>query len=547
MFTATVQVGDWSAVFVAGEDADEQLVADNGTVLDGLTAGWSMDGFPGTPTPVTVSLGLYVPAAAGNPPPIQQGAPIRVTITPPGFDPADPDYGDPVLGFRGRIDSADAEPMRDGLAYAVAATDYTAALNERGIGLAEWPAESWPDRWFRIYTSASGPGLEFEMYVPYDDVIYEKGFGPFNVRTRPPGATSVAEFIDSHFRVTGYWLNSTESPAHDSLVPYLRAVGPFHIPPRRHWFRPFMVQRFDDATGAHTLTHGWQTIGVAGAGACPLRFTVEGDRLTTVAAPELGVFPPDNRRSAWIPADAIDRGVVWRQDKRTTVNRVRVNGEFQSLDAPLGEGPHLAYAEAEWPALARENGPVEEVIETDVIDIIGDPEGPAPGHGAGWLGPMLLGSMYDGSPRYTADELSVAPHLIPDGRQWPRFFPEVSPNPPAGWDEPDNWYEFYAGKFVFIYGIKPEWSPTRRSTWFGQLTGANLTVSGGRLQITAQLAHRLPVPVSGDIDHDSPNSDAAGPGHNITHAQFAAAFPTITSADVDPAVTNVDALLTHAP
>lgn len=501
-YTVAVAIDAWTATINKGDATDP---AADAITMDPLRATWSMNGpYPAQPTPTVVTFGLYVPAIATGPRPVQ-GSRVEITITTPDHDPAKTEIR-PVFEFVGLITSCPATPLEDGIAFSITATDYRSTLGEERIGDTPWPAESRKARLARIVAASAGgllvPAAEqLEMDIA--------GLGP-DVAARDVDSQPTMDLLTELLAAGVVWMGTGPS---FWVTGYVDST--FRAPRLCTWARPIIGQSVD-AFGNVTFPIVFVTGGGPDADAMlPYTVAVAGGTLQLVRK----AITPDTSLVAWVPASAVNsEGLTWAQDKASNTNRVRAVGP----DFVTQGLAHVGSLAAEFSDLVDTYGPNESVVSLDAAqsdyttttDLIY----------------AMLGTHYDASPRWALDEVEIRADEIAPGDQWPRLFDTR---------EHTDLYDTAAGRFVLITDCAAKWNLHDRGDYFGRLAGATLTLAGGRIIWTASLAHRLPWG-SGVVSNKqvSPFDVDPDPTHApITYAELAAgANPTYAQCgDLTPA------------
>lgn len=510
-YTITVVIDAWSATIDKGDPTDP---AADAITVDPLNAAWSLrGGYPSQPNPTTCSFGLFVPDIITGPRPVQ-GSLVEITITTPDHDPAAVDIA-PVFEFVGRITDVDARPRKllradgevSGLTFSIVATDHRSSLGEERIGDEPWPEEARADRLDRIIAAS---GLNIVVPAVEAQEIFMVGLGPA-AAARDVDSQPTGDVLDALLSVAPTWLGF--APAYWTTG-YLGTT--FKAPSLATWVRPIVSQSVD-AGGVVSFPITFIPGGLPDVDAA-LPYTV------ALASGQLGLvrkaITPDTSLVCWIPSSAIEaESVRWFQSKATNTNRARA----------VVQG--TASKSAEFSDLIAANGPNEVTVtlDTDLALVI---EG---GYAATNLIHAILGTHYDASPRWALDEITIRAEEIADGDQWPRLF---DPREHA------HIFDRAAGRFVLITDPLEGWNLHDRADYFGRLAAASLQLSGGRIQWTASLAHRLPIGAGVESDFDTPvfatdPPDYTGPPthHPITCAELAAgANPLVNQCgDLTPA------------
>lgn len=508
-YTVTLSIDAWSVTLDRGEQTDP---AADAVTMDPLTASWSMtNGYPSQPTPVAVSFGLFIPNVSAGPV-VNQGSRVSITITTP--DHALPGVA-PVLEFDGTVTDVDATPLADGLAFSIVAAEYRAELADLRVGDQPWPAEGRHDRLLRVLLWAQDTGAGRRIGYPYvdsfntnEEVQFElAGLGP-DVAARDVDSRPVSELLEELFDGAALWMGV--SPAF-YVTGYVD--GTFQSPTLGTWARPIVGQSISGTQVTYPIC-----LVPAGLPDVDAAFPYQLDLVGGVATLVRKSITPDTSLVAWVSAEAIESETVkWRQDKAGNVNRVRaVASDLVTIGLA-----HTGSIVAEYPELIAAYGPNEVTVTLDPqTDYVATTD----------LIYARLGTRYDAAPRWTFDEITIRTEQIPSGDQWPRLF---SPREHAHiWDQA-------AGRLVFITDMRPEWNLHDRSDYFGRLAGATLTLSGGRIKLTAQLAHRLPIGGGVESATQVPplEVDPAPTHHPITCAELAAgANPNVNQCgDLTPA------------
>jgi hypothetical protein len=509
-YTIDVVIGAWSATIDRG---DPTAPAADAVTMDPLSASWSLNGgFPSQPTPTTCSFGLYVPDVANGPTPAQ-GTRVEITITTPDHDPLATEIP-PVFEFVGLITDVEAATHDDGLAFSIIATDYTSTLGEEHVGDVPWPDES---RYARLQRMIAASGLPITIPPIQSDTVIPGivnefdlvGFGP-GVAARDVDSQPTRALLDDLLAGGAFWMGRDPVAA----ITGRGIDNTVRAPELATWARPIISQSVDGA-GAVTFPVCLIVGGLPDLdGAIPYTVALNGGTLELVRKPS----PPASSMVAWIPASAIDSdSIKWRQDKASNTNRARATApEILFNLQPVGGSAVVEHAD-----LVASNGPNEITIQLD-----GSPDlTPVVG-----LLDALIGTYYDASPRWTFESITVYADAIADGDQWPRLF---DPRERA------HVYDRAAGKFILLTDPAPKWNLHDRLDYFGRLAGATLTLSGGRIVWTANLAHRLPMGAGVQTAYQvyPLNVDPTPTHHAITYAELAAgANPTVNQCgDLTPA------------
>lgn len=508
--TVTVTIGEWTQTWELDRNVspeDEAMVSASGAILDGLTASWSADGgMMSQPGPVVTSFRVYVPAGAAGPV-LDEGTSAHVLIEAPGGSSAD--YL-PLLDTHGRVSDGGATPTRDGLTYDVVVTDSLASLGESMVGGLAWPQQWAYERVARLKQGmhAEGQTLDWSP-IPVLDPEYDilagfetddpwqlfMGQGPQGpiFAPREPSATPTNEVVEQVLREHTRWGPfgwEEDGIERDYLY---RTTGDLNLrvrsdqPQLRKWMHTYgrLVAHATADPGVFGL--GIVSPRVPGNGGLPLELTVDGDGLLTVHAKGLdGVTPNSSKFAAWVPGCAVPKdGVKWSVNRDAHPQTARGTGwfvfwtnmaELYTADYSVGYGTYeidqsRAEAQIDLPEISQ---------PTDVI-----PTGiPAP------LLYGLVGWDYDKLPLYELTELPIRYDAIDDSQAWPRLFQQ----PEQDIGDPADYFAGAQGRFVFLYDVADRWHPYGMDHWWGFLTGATLTVTSGRLEAVAQLAHRLPGP-----------------------------------------------------
>jgi hypothetical protein len=588
----TVTIGSWEQTWELGTELDEaalDMINAEGCVLDNMTASWSAPGgMMSQPDPTVCSFSVYVPAAAAGPE-LDQGAIASVLVEPRGG--SDADYL-PLLELTGAVSDGTASPLRDGLVYDVVVTDFLADLGEQKVGNAVWRND--PDangidyrsdydvtngsyyfeRLLRLQRAmaADGQSIDYDIaswnlletgdYLhdvnPMDGWMNPNFLGPaFTDTDGSPRPTN--EVLEETLREATNWGPNWRDFA-DPLAFHLeRRYGGYATydrrvlkPDTREWTdfgtRPVAFSRPDRGDyGVH-----WVSQRIEGNAGIALQLVTGDDgKLTTRARALDGVIPDSSKHGAWVPAGAIARdSVSWTVNKDAHPRTARATGWFRGIE-PYGESGNgggedgVSFVSAsDWLvgySYGSDQGtrPVE--AQVDLPEISGDTDANALDLTAPqavlW---SLLGWLYDSQPLYELGSVEIRYAAIGDPRAWPRLFQQ----PDQDMNAPDyDWFSGAQGRFLFVYDIAPKWHPYSIDHWWGFLTGATLTVAGGKITATAQLAHRTPGPVG-------PRGTPTDPTGNdrwkllvpdtpqiATWDDIAADFPSLTSEDMAPTLT----------
>lgn len=509
-YTIAVVVGTWSVTLDKGDVVDP---ASDAIAFGPLNVTWSLSaGYPSQPTPTTCSFGLYVPNIVTGPAPVQ-GTRVEVTITTPDHALAGVE---PVLDFVGLVTDVDATPHSDGLAFSIIAADYTAQLGEERIGAEPWPDEDAHDRLDRIIAASDFP-LQWPA-AEYPQTLFQSAGDNLRLAARDVDSQPTRDLVGELLGRWTMWMG-TADPSR-TVTGY---AGGYIAPSLASWCRPIVTQSVD-ALGAVTFPIAF----IPGSGPdvdamLPYTVALVGGQLELVRKP----ITPDSSQVAWVPAAAVEaKSVTWRQDRASNTNRVRATGPdfvaYNLID-------HVGALVAEFPDLIDSNGPNEIAVNYDAPN---SPSGLAFPLMAVWTMYALLGTHYDASPRWALDAVTIRAEQIPAGDQWPRLFN------PREHIEHGHIFDQAVGKFILITDPAPKWNLHDRPDYFGRLAGAALTLAGGRITWTAQLAHRLPVAAGLEMPELLADEGTYTPTHSpITYAELAAgANPTYTQCgDLTPA------------
>jgi hypothetical protein len=585
--TITVTIGSWTQDWELGTELDEaalDMISAEGCILDNLTASWSAETIWDQPDPTVVSFRVYVPAGAAGPQ-LDQGAIASVLVEPRGG--SDATYL-PLLELTGAVSDGSATPLRDGLAFDVVVTDFLADLGEQMVGNVVWQHGTRyqddyasPDgsyfyervRRLQRAMAADGQTLDYDV-TDYDDLLLpgalltinpmDGWMGPnllgpaFADTDGSPRPTN--EVVEETLREGTKWgpewrpLITTPGYGHieDRYAGYAtydrRVVRPLF----RDWpdlsARPVAFARAERGDfGVH-----WVSQRIEGNAGLPLQLVLGDDgKLTTRAKALDSDLPDSSRYGAWLPAGAVTRdSVSWTVNKDAHPRTARATGWFRAI-VPYGDGGNLGGEEgvefisaSDWVvgySYASDQGtrPVEAQVDLPEIS------GPTDSNALDLAIPQALlwakvGWLYDAQPLYELGSLEIRYAAIGDPRAWPRLFQQ----PDQDMNAPDyDWFAGALGRFLFLYDIPAKWHPYGLDHWWGFLTGATLTIAGGKITATAQLAHRMPGP-SGprgepvEIDGSdrwrllTPDTPGA-----ITWTEWEAEFPSLTWEDLDPTLT----------
>lgn len=452
-YRVTITLGDWSATVETGAD----VVDVDALAVDQLSASWSSkaDAFPSQPEPTTCSYSLYVPDLVAGPT-IYQGQPTELQIVGLDADPAMP----PFFEFYGRVSDVDAAPLNDGMRFDLVAVDYTAELAEERIGDRPWPLEWWNTRWPTVAAAS-----RFNIDPDFDPVgASTLPLGPWYdalIAARDVDSQPTLDVIEQLNHDAGLWAG-LESREVNAYWPTRFKRGPL-----QRWARPILCQ---DVAPDGTVTYrlGYVTQGDDSPGALPYRLTITaaGAQLTLKAA------APAADGVCVVPASAVERQVAWRQDKARNINRVRLTGDILTYDPAVGD-EHLADTVREHASAVAARGPVELTAATTVAS---EPY-------AYSVAAVYLGDLVDTAPRWTFDQVTILPELLPGDAAWPRLF-----NPRAAQFAPA------LGRFFLLTGIPAKWNLHRRPDFPGRLIGAELTMRAGVVRLVAKILPRVPHP-----------------------------------------------------
>lgn len=469
-YTVDLRIGSWSTTVTAGDEPDPAAPV----VVDGLDASWSsdVDTWPSQPDPTTCTFGLFVRDGVARPD-VDQGTPVALVLNAADYDPGDGSttYVPPFFEFYGRISDPEAEPLNDGLAFRLTCVAYTADLGEERVGMPPWRVEDyerWYHRWNRI-CDASALNL-----VPLDAADLDAN-GPYAplLGARDADATPTADLIEEVLRDGANWRQAggyVTDPHDPQRGPYAR------------WERPIVTQVVDDVEAAEPAVSF--AVGMIRQGTFPdvtgLPYLLGRDAANLIElvrkpgmlpAQDDLVDPAGSTDAAWVPADAVERKVTWRQDKAQATNRTRLTGTF--IDYSQTGSPTVSEVSREFPDQVAARGPVESA----------SPSNASTAQDAYAVALMYLGEEYDALPRFTFDEVIVLPERIPDSRYWPRLFPRAD-----GAGRPA------AGRFFLLTDIPAAWNLHHRPDFPGRVVGANLNLNRGRIRVTARVVHHVPTP-----------------------------------------------------
>lgn len=509
----TVTLGAWSQTWTVPEvtgDADDatiELVSDQGAVLDGIGANWTSEGWLSQPTAAVASLSVYVPETATDRPDLTGRG--RVTILPPDYDPDD-DY-DPLLDIEGRVTDGDAVPLRDGLAYAVTITDHREELGESMLGGLTWQIETLWERMQTLTRRLRRVGIRWDAGQVPETIDTTKPFAgidttKFWVISRmtayylaPPAfrkvttePTASGEVLDGHLSALIRWSHarSVMSDVNDYRLLGVHEWQTYlDEPPATSesvaYFRPIVVPHVTPL-GRREIRTTWQSTHKPGEVGRPMALDAAGQ---IVFRGDEGVVPQTSRYGTWIPASAVERSsITWRVDKERHPNAIRLSGWWKDYAYPWDFQFWRSSSDVtmEWFHETADYGRTEKQLEYPFLQDEDEPE--LAFNPPEYIAHAHAGFTIDRVPRYAVDSITVIPEAIPDSRAWPRLFDDPS------MDTWTWWGGCAASRLMFVYGMPAKWHPEGRTRTHGYLTGAELTLQGGKLRMVAHMIERRPGP-----------------------------------------------------
>lgn len=573
--------GTWTQTWDLDRDlspADLTLINAAGCVLDGLNAAWQAKSFFDQPEPVTLSMSLYIPETAAGPEPAE-GVPVAVSIEPRGYVPGT-GY-DLLLEFYGRITDSPAKPWADGLWYDLIAVDHLSELGEVRTGRRKWSAEYAYLRVARIAKNLRSQGLKLEHPWPETDADVPNsvtlGIAAWAAASAkylplawsdgtyyaPQWPDRAAEGIPVNEMLGEVTLTRpTWCDPYPATVKDYRHAGNFDLaelyakPTATDWRRTYMqsyVLAGVDSAGDTVYRVQWATHRVENQAGLPMRAGVHSGVFGLTYRADAGEIPDTSRDGAWIPACAVPKDTIaWAVDKTDYPNRVTLEGFWVDWRDPQ-DSVWYWWQDRTWeqPERVKSSGPTEEVLATGFLTQPGMTEDLAatvvPLNEGDWIARARLGFWSDTLPRHVIESFEVLCDQIPDGRQWPRLFPDPH-------RATTDVFGGYMGRFLFVYGIRTAWNPRGQAHYFGQLIGATLAVERGKVKLSATVTQRrpgpngpvgtLPTAVDGDFTTGEANLATRLRGQDPTPAikwtDLSSTYPTVTWGMIDPTITALD-------
>lgn len=443
--TITSYARGWVVQATAGDPADPD--PDTPVVLDRLVLRWGWDAaaYPGQLVPATVTWAIRA-GSTSQLPTAATGDHVNITLDRPGPDgPIEYVSLDAILG------DPSVSLVHGGAVMALTAVDLVADLAERPIGGPPWPdvdivfntnPVAVPDlddgRLPRLMRLAGA-----NLIVSSADFDQSPALGPLDVDNRS-AFDLVTEILAAPYRWRDQWV--------------IRAI---RRPPTDPVFDTAFTKIISDPTWP--ITYFLQATTNYAGYALPLRLVVDGDLAT--------VLPPDPAGIAGTPGLTVIPAAACPIDSAEWVNS-RANATNQVVLEGLNAAGEPVTVTASHPDLVRTYGANVRTVRSQISNP--DYRSVTP----------LLPDWASALPKWTLPTVTIDTSLTTDellDDLAGQVYPHAQPDRAAA--------DWWMHRPVLLAGLDParNMRPNPANVLSGALTGATFTITGGRLEITAEI------------------------------------------------------------